>query len=192
MTESEVDARVTAGVLDFAETGNTDKISASKIPGSLTHRQAQAVTVSGSTLTIPTEDSVQGGDTVLFVIPTPWSVTGNLTVRVSQGGTVQSSTTLALNDRVGTRLTGGDVVAEEEMEIILATDWRSLVHPVGTGKRRIAVGRHAGQPPARSGGERRDRYHCIASRPLARHRIVNSRGPRNVEPRGQLHVIRPH
>ena len=133
LTESEVDARVTAGVLDFAETGNTDRISASKIPGSLTHRQAQAVTVSGSTLTIPTEDSVQGGDTVLFVIPTPWSVTGNLTVRVSQGGTVQSSTTLALNDRVGTRLTGGDVVAEEEMEIILATDWRSLVHPVATG-----------------------------------------------------------
>ena len=133
LSESEVDARVTAGVLDFAETGNTDKISAGKIPGSLTHRQAAAVTVSGSTLTIPTEDSVQAGDTVLFVIPTPWSVTGNLTVRVSQGGNIQASTTLALNDRVGTRLTGGDVVAEEEMEIILATDWRSLVHPVGTG-----------------------------------------------------------
>ena len=134
LSESEVDARVTAGVLDFAETGNTDRISASKIPGSLTHRQAAAVTVSGSTLTIPTEDSVQGGDTVLFVVPTPWTATGNLTVRVTQGGNVQASTTmLALNDRVGTRLTGGDVVAEEEMEIILATDWRSLVHPVGSG-----------------------------------------------------------
>ena len=46
---------------------------------------------------------------------------------------MQADTTLALNDRVGTRLTGSDVVAEEEMEIILATDWRSLVHPVGTG-----------------------------------------------------------
>ena len=115
-------AKMTTGTLD-----------ADRIPGSLTHRQAAAVTVSGSTLTIPTEDSVQGGDTVLFVIPTPWSVTGNLTARVSQGGTVQASTTFALNDRVGTRLTGSDVVAEEEMEIILATDWRSLVHPVGTG-----------------------------------------------------------
>ena len=30
-------------------------------------------------------------------------------------------------------LTGGDVVADEEMKIVLATDWRSLVHPVGTG-----------------------------------------------------------
>ena len=97
LSESEVDARVTAGVLDFAETGNTDNVPVDKIPGSLTHRQAAAVTVSGSTLTIPTEDSVQGGDTVLFVIPSPWSVTGNLTVRVSQGGTVQaSSTTFAL------------------------------------------------------------------------------------------------
>ena len=133
LSESEVDARVTAGVLDFAETGNTDKIPAGKIPGSLTHRQAAAVTVSGSTLTIPTEDSVQGGDTVLFVVPTPWTATGNLTVRVTQGGVVQANTTLALNDRVGTRLTGGDVVAEEEMEIILATDWRSLVHPIGSG-----------------------------------------------------------
>ena len=91
------------------------------------------MTVSGSTLTIPTEDSVEGGDTVLFVIPSPWSVTGNLTARVSQGGTVQASTTFAINDRVGTRLTGGDVVADEEMKIVLATDWRSLVHPVGTG-----------------------------------------------------------
>ena len=133
LSQSQVDARVTAGVEDFAETGNTDKISAAKVPGSLTHRQAAAVTVSGSTLTIPTEDSVQGGDTVLFVIPSPWSVTGNLTVRVTQGGVVQANTTLALNDRVGTRLTGSDVVAEEEMEIILATDWRSLVHPVGSG-----------------------------------------------------------
>ena len=133
MSESDVDARVVAGVLDFAETGNMDKIPAGKIPGSLTHRQAAAVTVSGSTLDIPTEDSVQGGDTVLFVIPSPWSVTGNLTVRVSQGGTVQADTTFALNDRVGTRLTGGDVVADEEMKIVLATDWRSLVHPVGSG-----------------------------------------------------------
>ena len=133
LSESEVDARVTAGVQDFAETGNTDNVPVDKIPGSLTHRQAAAVTVSGSTLTIPTEDSVQGGDTVLFVIPSPWSVTGNLTVRVSQGGNVQASTTFALNDRVGTRLTGGDVVADEEMKIVLATDWRSLVHPVGTG-----------------------------------------------------------
>ena len=32
---------------------------------------------------------------------------------------------------MGTRLTGSDVVAEEEMEIILANDWRSLVHPTG-------------------------------------------------------------
>ena len=128
-----VESEIRSLVEDFAETGNSAKVSAEKIPGSLTHRQAQAVTVSGSTLTIPTEDSVQGGDTVLFVIPTPWSVTGNLTVRVTQGGTVQASTTLALNDRVGTRLTGGDVVAEEEMEIILATDWRSLVHPTGSG-----------------------------------------------------------
>ena len=92
-----VDAgKVTSGTLD-----------ADRIPGSLTHRQAAAVTVSGSTLTIPTEDAVQAGDTVLFVIPSPWSVTGNLTIRVSQGGTVQADTTFALNDRVGTRLTGG-------------------------------------------------------------------------------------
>ena len=123
LSESEVDARVTAGVLDFAETGNTDRISASKIPGSLTHRQAAAVTVSGSTLTIPTEDSVQGGDTVLFVIPTPWSVTGNLTVRVSQGGSIQASTTLALNDRVGTRLTGGMSLPKRK--------WRSSSLPTG-------------------------------------------------------------
>ena len=122
-----------AKIADVAASKVTGTLAASVIPGSLTHRQAAAVTVSGSTLTIPTEDSVQGGDTVLFVVPTPWSVTGNLTVRVSQGGTLQADTTFALNDRVGTRLTGGDVVAEEEMEIILATDWRSLVHPVGTG-----------------------------------------------------------
>ena len=128
-----VESEIRSLVEDFAETGNSAKVPAAKVPGSLTHRQAQAVTVSGSTLTIPTEDSVQGGDTVLFVIPSPWSVTGNLTVRVSQGGSVQANTTLALNDRVGTRLTGADVVADEEMEIILATDWRSLVHPVGTG-----------------------------------------------------------
>ena len=70
---------------------------------------------------------------MLFVVPTPWTATGDLTVRVTQGGVVQANTTLALNDRVGNRLTGGDVVAEEEMEIILATDWRSLVHPTGSG-----------------------------------------------------------
>ena len=120
-------------IADVAASKVTGTLAASAIPGSLTHRQAQAVTVSGSTLTIPTEDSVQGGDTVLFVVPTPWTATGDLTVRVTQGGVVQANTTLALNDRVGTRLTGGDVVAEEEMEIILATDWRSLVHPTGSG-----------------------------------------------------------
>ena len=122
-----------AKIADVAASKVTGTLAASAIPGSLTHRQAQAVTVNGNVLDIPTEAAVQGGDTVLFVVPTPWTATGNLTVRVTQGGVVQANTTLALNDRVGTRLTGSDIVAEEEMEIILATDWRSLVHPIGSG-----------------------------------------------------------
>ena len=133
-TSKIADAAVTnAKIADVAASKVTGTLAPSAIPGSLTHRQAQAVTVNGNVLDIPTEAAVQGGDTVLFVVPTPWTATGNLTVRVTQGGVVQANTTLALNDRVGTRLTGSDIVAEEEMEIILATDWRSLVHPIGTG-----------------------------------------------------------
>ena len=133
-TSKIADSAVTnAKIADVAASKVTGTLAASAIPGSLTHRQAQAVTVNGNVLDIPTETAVQGGDTVLFVVPTPWTATGNLTVRVTQGGVVQANTTLALNDRVGTRLTGSDIVAEEEMEIILATDWRSLVHPIGSG-----------------------------------------------------------
>ena len=133
-----VETEIRSLVEDFAEQGDATKVPAGKIPGSLTHRQAAAITVTGNVLDIPTEDTVQAGDTVLWVVPTPWTATGDLTIRIVQGGNVQTNTTFALNDRLGTRLTGGDVVAEEEMEIILANDWRSLVHPISSGTTVVA------------------------------------------------------
>ena len=68
LSESEVDARVTAGVLDWAETGNTDDVPVGKIPGGITHIESGG-TYNNNVISISTAETVRGGDGILFAVP---------------------------------------------------------------------------------------------------------------------------
>ena len=130
LTESEVDARVTAGVLDFAETGNTDDVPLSKIPGGVTHIESGA-TYNNNVITVSTAETVRGGDGILFAVPTPFGSSSTQAVSLAIDG--QSNSEHPLHDRNGDALHEDDLTANSVYVAISDADsWDILVLPAGS------------------------------------------------------------
>ena len=129
LSESEVDARVTAGVLDFAETGNTDDVPLAKIPGGVTHIESGA-TYNNNVITVSTAETVRGGDGILFAVPTPFGSSATQAVSLAIDG--QSNSEHPLHDRNGDALHEDDLTANS---VYIATSdassWDILVLPTG-------------------------------------------------------------
>ena len=131
LSESEVDARVTAGVLDFAETGNTDDVPVGKIPGGITHIESGA-TYNNNVITVSTAENVRGGDGILFAVPSPFGTSA--TQAVSLAITGQANSEFPLHDRNGDALHEDDLTADAVYVAISdAASWDILVLPAGTG-----------------------------------------------------------
>ena len=131
LSESEVDARVTAGVLDFAETGNTDDVPISKIPGGVTHIESGA-TYNNNVISVSTAENVRGGDSILFAVPTPFGSSSTQTVSLAING--QSGSTFPLQDRNGDALHEDDLTATSVYIAISDADsWDILFLPAGSG-----------------------------------------------------------
>ena len=131
LSESEVDARVTAGVLDFAETGNTDDVPVGKIPGGITHIESGA-TYNNNVISVSTAENVRGGDGILFAVPSPFGTSA--TQAVSLAITGQANSEFPLHDRNGDALHEDDLTADAVyIAISDAASWDILVLPAGTG-----------------------------------------------------------
>ena len=131
LSESEVDARVTAGVLDFAETGNTDDVPLAKIPGGVTHIESGA-TYNNNVITVSTAETVRGGDGILFAVPTPFGSSATQAVSLAIDG--QSNSEHPLHDRNGDALHEDDLTDNSVyIAISDASSWDILVLPTGSG-----------------------------------------------------------
>ena len=133
LTESEVDARVTAGVLDFAETGNTDDVPVGKIPGGITHIESGATYASSdNVIRVSTTETVRGGDGILFVVPSPFGTDATQAISLAING--QSNSEFPLHDRNGDALHEDDLtVGSVYIAISDADSWDILVLPAGSG-----------------------------------------------------------
>ena len=131
LSESEVDARVTAGVLDFAETGNTDDVPVGKIPGGITHIESGA-TYNNNVITVSTAETVRGGDGILFFVPSPFGTSATQEVSLAIDG--QANSEHPLHDRNGDVLHEADLTVNSVyIAISDASSWDILVLPSGDG-----------------------------------------------------------
>ena len=128
LSESDVDARVQAGVSDWAETDDTSDVPLSKIPGAVTHIESGA-TYNNNVITVSTPETVRGGDGILFAVPTPFGTSATQAVSLAIDG--QSNSEHPLHDRNGDALHEDDLTANSVYVAISdASSWDVLVLPV--------------------------------------------------------------
>ena len=132
-----MDARVTAGVLDFAETGNTDDVPLSKIPGGITHIESGA-TYNNNVITVSTAETVRSGDGILFAVPTPFGSSATQAISLAING--QSDSEHPLHDRNGDALHEDDLTGNSVYIAISDADsWDILVLPAGSGGTEVSA-----------------------------------------------------
>ena len=137
LSESEVDARVTAGVLDWAETGNTDDVPVGKIPGGITHIESGA-TYNNNVISVSTVGTVRGGDGILFAVPTPFGSSATQAISLEING--QSDSEHPLHDRNGDALHEDDLTGNSVYIAISDADsWDILVLPAGSGGTEVSA-----------------------------------------------------
>ena len=88
LTQNQVDARVEAGVLDWAEDGDASDIPRPKIPGGLVHVANQLSTYANNRITLTFDDTVAEDDLIVFST-TADQGTGAEEVSIQIGSTVR-------------------------------------------------------------------------------------------------------